>query len=190
MKRFVGIDPGLSGALAVLDETGAFCGVLDAPVTTVPVMRTRQIKDAAGAVTGKRAKRVRGERTVLVPAAMSSALIGAEDEGVVRMVAIEETGTRPKESPIAAYSFGFGRGLWVMATVMLRFPLIEPRPQEWKGFLKLPADKEAVRLRALKRWPAAGALLARKKDEGRAEALYLAEYARLITLGTARREAP
>jgi hypothetical protein len=185
--RFLGIDPGLHGALAVLDKTGGFCGVLDAPITTVAVMRTRHIKDETGTVTGKRAKR--GEKAVLVPGAIASLLIGTEEEDVVGMVAIEETGTRPKESPIAAYSFGFGRGLWVMATVMLRFPLIEPRPQEWKGLLKLPADKEAVRLRALKRWPAAAEFLARKRDEGRAEALFLAEFARLTKLGIARREA-
>jgi hypothetical protein len=184
---FVGVDPGLHGAMAVLDQAGAFCAVVDAPTSTVAVMRTRQIKDAAGVVTGKRAKR--GEKTVLVPLAMGAILQGVRDTGAIGLVAIEEVGTRPGESPIAAYSFGFGRGLWVMAAVMLECPLIEPRPQEWKGFLKLPADKEAVRLRALKRWPAAAQSLARKKDEGRAEALFLAEFARLTQLGTARREA-
>ena len=167
---FAGIDPGLSGALGIVDADGAFVLVADAPVSAIPIARSRRIQDGLG---GTKTRQVQGIKRVFIPTAMLDAL--PRD---LRLIAIEEVGTRPGESPIAAYSFGFGRGLWVMAATVLRIPLIEPRPQVWKKMFGLPADKEAVRLLALKRWPEAATMLCRKRDEGRAEALYLAEYAR------------
>lgn len=52
----------------------------------------------------------------------------------------------------------------------------EVRPWAWKKALRLGKDKEASRAMAINLWPPLGAALARKKDEGRAEAILLGYY--------------
>jgi crossover junction endodeoxyribonuclease RuvC len=49
-------------------------------------------------------------------------------------------------------------------------------PAKWKKHFRLPRDKEASRQMALRLFPAAHALLSRKKDHGRSEAALLAAY--------------
>jgi hypothetical protein len=73
--------------------------------------------------------------------------------------------------------FKFGRAVGsIEATVVLcGIPHEIVEPSIWKRHFHLPGgDEERARQRALELFPAAHALLARKKDHGRAEAALIA----------------
>ena len=78
---------------------------------------------------------------------------------------------------IQASGFLYGRSVGAIETVVAlsKVPLTLVEPAVWKRKLRLPGkDKEAARQRALQLFPRQHALLARKKDHGRAEAALIA----------------
>jgi hypothetical protein len=149
---FVGVDPGLSGAVAVLAADGALVAVHDTPVLTLSTSRgSRQEYDVPGLVA------------LLAPYA-----------GPDAHVILEEAQSMPGQGVRSMFTVGYGFGVWVGALVTLQFPHSRVRPHVWKKALGLGKDKEASRLRAMQLFPAAD--LRRKKDHGRAEALLLGYY--------------
>jgi len=149
----MGIDPGLSGAVAVLDHAGALVAVHDTPVLTLATSRgTKQEYDVPGLVA------------LLAPYAGSQA-----------HVILEESQAMPGQGVRSMWTTGYGFGLWLGLLGAVGIPYSRVRPQVWKKALSLPGkDKEQARLRAMQLYP--GADLRRKRDHGRAEALLLAWY--------------
>jgi crossover junction endodeoxyribonuclease RuvC len=148
----IGIDPGLSGALAVLTGDGVLVTVSDTPVLTLSTSRgTRQAYDVPGMVA------------LLAP-------YGGPGTHVI----IEEAQSMPGQGVRSMFTTGYGYGLWTGVIVALHLPHSSVRPHTWKTALGLGKDKEHARLRAQQLYP--GADLRRKRDHGRAEALLLAWY--------------
>src|SRR5712692_2445907 len=146
----IGIDPGLSGAVAVLAADGALVAVHDTPVLTLATTRgTRQEYDLPGLV----------------------ALLGAY-AGPQAHVTLEESQAMPGQGVRSMFTIGVGFGVWLGVLAALAFPSTRVRPAVWKRALGVGKDKEASRLRAMQLFPTAD--LRRKKDHGRAEALLLA----------------
>jgi crossover junction endodeoxyribonuclease RuvC len=88
----------------------------------------------------------------------------------------------------ASSGFKYGRGCGAIETVitLCEIPLTIVEPSVWKKFHQLRGgDKEAARQRALQLFPAGHALLARRKDHGRAEAALVALYgaSRIVPTG-------
>jgi crossover junction endodeoxyribonuclease RuvC len=144
----VGIDPGIHGALAVVnivdDATPVLVDVLDVPVIG----------------TGAK-ERV---NTMLVRDWLAQ---HKPDHAL-----IERAGSMPKQG--VASTFKYARAVGSVETVVacsdIPYSIIEPAK-----FHHLPGkDKEAARQRALQLFPAAHALFARKKDHQRAEAALIA----------------
>jgi crossover junction endodeoxyribonuclease RuvC len=149
----IGVDPGLSGAVAGVDHAGAFVGVHDTPTLTLRVARgTRHDYDVPG----------------------MCALLGPY-VGAGLHVVIEESQPMPGQGVRSMFTCGFGYGLWCGILAALQVPYTPIRPAVWKKHFGLSKDKEASRLRAQQLFPAAD--LRRKKDHGRAEALLLAHWA-------------
>ena len=150
---YLGIDPGLGGALAVLDQAGALVAVYDTPVLTLSTSRgTRQEYDVPGLVA------------LLAPYA-----------GPQAHVVLEESQAMPGQGTRSMFTIGVGFGVMLGVLAALALPYSRIRPAIWKRTLGLTSDKEQARLRAQQLFP--GADLRRKKDHGRAEALLLAWYA-------------
>jgi crossover junction endodeoxyribonuclease RuvC len=148
----IGIDPGLSGALAVLTADGALEGLYDVPTLTLRTSRgSRQEYDVPGLVA------------FLAPY-----------RGPQTHVVIEEAQAMPGQGTRSMFTIGLGMGIWLGVLAALQLPYSRVRPQIWKRALDLGRDKEQARLRAMQLYP--GADLRRKKDHGRAEALLLARY--------------
>lgn len=160
--NYLGIDPGLGGALALIDDNGSFVGIWDLPVIRVG-------KGSRRAVDGVELFRVLADRSrYAVPV-------------------LEKVGGLPRQSAPAAFTFGYGYGLIVQSLHALR--MLEPdghpclhqvTPQAWKKMLLAGTDKSkgTAVLRAKALFPTAASCLTRKKDHGRAEALLIAEYGR------------
>jgi crossover junction endodeoxyribonuclease RuvC len=79
--------------------------------------------------------------------------------------------------PKQGASSGYGRAVGAIEAVLscCEIPMTIVEPTAWKKFHQLRgSDKEARRQRALQLFPSAHALLARRKDHGRAEAALIA----------------
>lgn len=144
----IGIDPGLTGAVAALD-TGGNVWVRDMPVTAY---------SATGAV-----------KNALDGPALAR-MIGA----VQSHVFIERVSAMPGQG--VASMFSLGMSYWGAAGVCagLGLPVTLVTPGEWKRHFKLGADKDMARGLASRLYPQID--LSRKKDHGRAEALLIARY--------------
>ena len=150
----IGIDPGLSGAVAVLAPDGALVALWDVPVLTLRTSRgTRQEYDVPGLVR------------LLAPYTDSQP-----------HVLIEEAQAMPGQGTRSMFTIGLGFGVWLGILGALGLAHTRIRPAVWKRRLRLTSDKEQARLRAMQLFPRAD--LRRKRDHGRAEALLLAWYGR------------
>lgn len=151
----IGIDPGATGALAVLGDDGALVNVSDMPTIGEQIGRTMRNRVNAFAV--------------------SSYL---EQFGRPRSahVFLEKVNGMPRDGGGAAFVFGksYGIVLGVLATLNLRHTLVPPAV--WKKAVGCPADKGGARARAMQLFPQNAELFSRVKDDGRSEAALIAYY--------------
>jgi crossover junction endodeoxyribonuclease RuvC len=95
---------------------------------------------------------------------------------------IERAQAMPKQGASSGFKYGRAVGALEGIVAACEIPLTIVEPAVWKKVHGLrSSDKEASRQRALQLFPSAHALLARKKDHGRAEAALIALSARGIT---------
>jgi crossover junction endodeoxyribonuclease RuvC len=148
----LGIDPGIHGGLAIVSDSNGIATLIDA--IDIPTI-------GSGA---KERVDVAAVRDFIKLHAPASALI-------------ERAQAMPRQG--ASSGFKYGRAVGALeATIMLcAIPVEIVEPSIWKKHFRLPGkDKERARQRAIELFPAAHALLARKKDHGRGEAALIARY--------------
>jgi crossover junction endodeoxyribonuclease RuvC len=161
VMRVVGIDPGVTGGLAVL-ELAADGSVVDVHLERTPAVIVR---------TGQRRRR---EYDVLAMWQALCSAVGNADDGA--LVALERVSTRSGQHAGATLRTGIGFGHWLALAVARGAPVVVVSPEVWKRHHGLiGCDKRASRLLATRRFPLVGPL--GPADEGPAEALLLAAYA-------------
>lgn len=159
VTAYMGIDPGLSGAIAVLWPDGSY-SVDDTPV--VPVIK------------GK--KRRMQYDIVAMHALLVGLILKMTDYGVA---VIEKASPMPKEGVVSSFRSGYGVGIWHALLAVSRLSWREVAPVTWKRAAGLlGSDKNQSRLVAQRIFPLAP--LDRVKDHGRAEALLIADTARKL----------
>lgn len=146
----LGIDPGLSGALALIDADG-----IPELVADLPVIRDHKLAWIDGA-------------------ALQSMLLEVLHGRPCRAV-VERVSSSPQQGVASAFTFGIGFGAILATLQTLRLPLELITPVQWKTALGLGKDKRASLDKARLLFPTAELHLA--KHDGRAEALLLAHYA-------------
>lgn len=162
-RYIVGIDPGLSGAVA-LYATDALRAGAEYRLQTLKIidMPAHEIK-----VNGKKRRQLD-----LYQLARWFDLHAAD----MRHAYIESVHSMPKQGVSSSFAFGFAAGA-VQAMVAASFvPMTLVSPRVWKAAMHLNADKDASRRLASQRLPAFSHLWACAKDDGRAEAALLALY--------------
>ena len=149
--RVLGVDPGISGGLAVVEIAD---GIAPALVECIDIP-----------VVGTGAK----ERVDV------AAIRNFIDRHKPIRALIERAQAMPKQGSSSGFKYGRAVGA-IEATIALSgIPVTIVEPSVWKRFWKLPGkDKESSRQQALQLFPVAHAALARKKDHGRAEASLIA----------------
>jgi hypothetical protein len=146
----IGIDPGLSGAIAVLDHAGDLVSVKDLPV----------IRDLSLAwIDG-------GELQSLILAALG---------GRPARATIERVSSMPGQGIASSFLFGVGFGSVLSVLQALHIPLQFVTPSVWKKSYGLGKDKHASLHKARLLYPSAELHL--KKHDGRAESILIARYA-------------
>jgi len=151
-KAVIGIDPGITGALAWLTAAGDLLEVADMPV----------LLDGA-----------KSRATVNAP--LLAELLARWH---AREVICEYVGPRPHDGSAGAFTFGRCRGVIEGSCAALGLPIRFLTPPTWKRAVGIAPGKEgakdAARSEAIRRWPAHAALFARVKDNDRAEAALIA----------------
>lgn len=151
-----GIDPGISGAIAIVGPD----------IVTILDMPTRPVT-----VNGKKKRQLDLETL-----ARFFDLHGSNIEKAV----IEDPHASPGAGVTSMFNFGFACGV-VQAMVAAQFaPMQLVRPNAWKKAMGLTADKNLSRQMATQLAPAYSHLWHLKKHDGRAEAYLLARYGERI----------
>lgn len=152
ITTFIGIDPGLSGAIAVISADGK-THLYDMPVLN----------------DGKK-------NHINIPKLLT---ILHEWDTRKTEVIIEEVHAMPGQGVTSMFRMGQTLGILQCAIFSCGFPMHRIRPQAWKKAYGMSGkDKSASILRAQELFPQADIRL--KKHDGRAEALLMAEYLRRL----------
>ena len=148
-RLIVAVDPGLSGAIAVLGPAG------ELELADLPVIRDGRLSWIDGG-------------------ALQSLLIDALRGHPARAI-VERVGAMPHQGVASSFTFGLTLGS-ILAVLQARHLAIElVTASVWKRALGLGSDKAASLHKARLLYPTADLALA--KHEGRAEALLIAHYA-------------
>jgi hypothetical protein len=151
MSVTIAIDPGLTGAIALIDSYGILLEVHDMPVL-------------AGDVSAQ----------MLAVMFMAEVHDGAKlDANTYGCAVIEDVHSMPKQGVASSFKFGRGKGVIEGFFASAGLPLQYVGPSRWKKDLGLSANKEESRQRALELWPEHAPRFVLKKHEGRAEAALL-----------------
>lgn len=162
MSITIGVDPGLSGAIALVDSYGVLVAVHDMPVLN---------KDVS---------------PQLLRALFDNEIHTGDDldDETYAPVVIEDVHSMPKQGVASSFKFGRSKGVVEGFFAGAGLPIRYVAPSKWKRDLGLTSDKGVCRQRALELWPHQTAAFARVKDDGRAEAALIAYW--WITCGDKR----
>lgn len=152
-KLIIGIDPGISGAVALLDGI-ELLDVWDIPVVELTKGKTKR-KEISAVLLAQELEEFKDRATVIV----------------------ERVHAMPRQGVSSV--FGFGRSFGVIEGVVagLGMPIQYVSPAEWKKHFRLGRDKDDSRAMALNVWPNMARLFTRKKDADRAEAALIGLFA-------------
>ncbi|KAA8550043.1 hypothetical protein F0562_001727 [Nyssa sinensis] len=162
----IGIDPDLSGALALLktDDLGCSAQVFDSPHLKVLV--------------GRRIRRRLDAKSIVQ-------LLQSFDAPIGTTAYVEQSIPYPQDGKQGWWSGGFGYGLWIGILVASGFSVVPVPSFVWKNEFKLSrSSKDDSREVASTLFPSMSSLLRRKKDHGRAEALLIAAYGKGLKMSS------
>ena len=146
MKRLIGVDPGASGALVLLENGFPIEWML------MPTMKV-------GSAT-----RVNG-----------SAVAKWVEEADTDHVFIEQVGAMPGQGVTSMFNFGHNVGTIMGVLGALHIPHTLVTPQAWKKAAGLiGTDKDAARARAIQLWPSWSELHKKAKGQALADAALIA----------------
>lgn len=170
---FVGIDIGLTGGIVSLDsETN------DIEIFDVPIYKSIVKKKVKDPTTGKHyykdfeRKNYHAEEMVKIIKKLKSKNT---------IFVIEKVHGIIGDGAIQSFSLGLGSGLWVGIVKALSGKIIQVSPQAWKKELKFKAgsDKKESVKKAQELYPQIKDKIKLLKDNGKADALLLAEFGRI-----------
>jgi crossover junction endodeoxyribonuclease RuvC len=154
----LGIDPGLTGALAFYDPLSGDLTVEDMPVFS---------------------EKRNGKNKSCLDLYQLARIVDDKASQVKKAV-VELVGAMPKQGVSSSFSFGFSAGAAQTVVAANLIPMLTVPPTVWKKALKLNASKDGSRIMASKLMPRHAHLWALKKHDGRAEAALLAYYGEMV----------
>lgn len=152
MQRIVGIDPGATGAIVVLEDDHP----IEKPIEwiTMPVMKV-------------------GSATRVNAAALADFLESVDPVEVY----VEQVGAMPGQGVSSMFNFGHNVGTVMGVLGALKIPYSLVTPQSWKKAAGLIGkDKDAARARAIQLWPDWRVLDKKGEGQAYADAALIARY--------------
>jgi len=148
----LGIDPGLSGALAFYDTVEQTVEVVDMPV--LELVRN-----------GKKKREVSAQ-------ALANHIAGRK----INSAFLERVNAMTGQGVTSVFSFGRSLGIVEGILAAYDIPTTLVTPQAWQKAVGQRAGKDGSRERAMQLFPAQVELFQRKKDDGRSDASLIAYY--------------
>ena len=150
----IGIDPGLSGAIAILEDKKVL-NILDMPVMTEGKKNKRQINSAQLVNIIKKNIHKTDEISVVV----------------------EQVNAMPGQGVTSMFNFGQTFGAIKGVCAALELPIFFIRPSKWKKHFELiNSSKDASRTKAIEMYPSLSDKLSKKKDVNKSDAILIARY--------------
>lgn len=147
----IGIDPGLTGAIAWLDSNHNFIEVWDMPV----MAKSKGKKQVNGVELARIIREITFEHACIA--------------------VVEQVHAMPGQGGTSMFNFGHGTGVIDGVLAALKMPVVYVTPTKWKkAAALLKTEKDMARTKAIQLYPTAP--LSRKKDIGRADAILIARY--------------
>ena len=150
----IGIDPGLSGAIAVLEDNKVL-NLFDMPVMSEGKKNKRQLNSA------QLVNIIRGNTV-------------HEDEVVV---IVEQVNAMPGQGVTSMFNFGQTFGAIKGVCAALNLPIFFVRPSKWKKYFELiNASKDSSRTKVIEMYPSLSNQLSKKKDVNKSDAILIARF--------------
>ena len=157
--RIFGIDPGLLGALAILDNK-KIVDVIDLPTMSEGKKNKKQLNSAH------------------LSHYIKSNIINQENSVVV----VEQVNAMPGQGVTSMFNFGQTFGAIKGISAALNLPIYFVRPSKWKKHFDLiNSSKDASRTKAIEMYPSMAENLSKKKDVNKSDAILIARF--LVKLG-------
>ena len=152
--RIIGIDPGLSGGIAILEDS-----------------KVKEIFDMPVMADGKKNKRQ-------LNSAFLVQLIKENIEDVESTaVIVEQVNAMPGQGVTSMFNFGQTFGAIKGICAALSLPIFFVRPAKWKKHFELiNSSKDASRTKAIEMYPSIAEQLSKKKDVNKSDAILIARY--------------
>ena len=149
-----GIDPGISGAISVLENK-----------------KVIEVYDMPTMIDGKKNKRqVNGAQV----ANIIKEKLGDNKETVV---VVEHVNAMPGQGVTSMFNFGQSFGVIKGICSALSIPIYFVRPTKWKKYFNLiKTNKDASRTKVIEVYHEISSKLSRKKDSNKADAILIARY--------------
>ncbi len=152
--KIIGIDPGLSGAIAIL-ENNKVLNIFDIPVMSEGKKNKRQLNSA-----------------LLVDLLKEN--INQEEEVTV---VVEQVNAMPGQGVTSMFNFGQTFGALKGICAALELPIFFVRPSKWKKHFELiNSSKDASRTKAIEMYPKLSSQLSKKKDVNKSDAILIARF--------------
>ena len=150
----VGIDPGLSGAIAIL-ENNKVLNIFDMPVMAEGKKNKRQLNSAQ-----------------LVSIIKDNTKPDAEIA-----VVVEQVNAMPGQGVTSMFNFGQTFGAIKGVCAALELPIFFVRPSKWKKHFELiNSSKDSSRTKVIEMYPSLSSQLAKKKDVNKSDAILIARF--------------
>ena len=151
-----GIDPGVSGAISVLEDK-----------------KIIEVFDMPTMIDGKKNKKqVNGSQVTNI---IKERLNNDKEKEVV--VVVEHVNAMPGQGVTSMFNFGQSFGVIKGICSALSLPIYFVRPTKWKKHFNLiKTNKDASRTKVIQVYPHISSKLSRKKDSNKADAILIARY--------------
>ena len=148
------IEPGLSGAIAVL-ENNKVLNIFDMPVMSEGKKNKRQLNSALLVNLIKR---------------------NIDNSSEVAVV-VEQVNAMPGQGVTSMFNFGQTFGAIKGVCAALELPIFFVRPSKWKKHFELiNSSKDSSRTKAIEMYPKLSSELAKKKDVNKSDAILIARF--------------
>tara|TARA_B100000941_G_scaffold251199_1_gene197753 strand:- start:284 stop:775 length:492 start_codon:yes stop_codon:yes gene_type:complete len=152
--KIVGIDPGLSGAIAIM-ENDKVLSIFDMPIMAEGKKNKKQLNSAQ-----------------LVKIIKEN--IKTDDEVAV---VVEQVNAMPGQGVTSMFNFGQTFGAIKGVCAALNLPIFFVRPSKWKKHFELiNSSKDSSRTKVIEMYPSLSDQMARKKDVNKSDAILIARF--------------
>ena len=152
--KIIGIDPGLSGAIAVM-QNNKVLEIFDIPVMSEGKKNKRQLNSA------------------LLVSLLRENIKNNEEVAVV----VEQVNAMPGQGVTSMFNFGQTFGAIKGVCAALDLPIFFVRPSKWKKHFELiNSSKDSSRTKVIEMYPSLSGQLAKKKDVNKSDAILIARF--------------